>query len=301
MFCTKCGARCDVGRFCGSCGAPLEAPGQQQAAPGATPNSGETTMNEQFPCGILQPPNAKVFGVNANGVTYGNELYPFNIITGIFKQNDSTAVTLGVYYMKVAGNQFFLVYKHSDRERAVKALKYAQQKIAEAHGETIKEDTSNEGVVYDLKGVRGRHMKIYEDRVVLTVKATLGSFITGNISDGEKTIYFEDCIGVQFKESGLQIGYLQFETAGRLMNNASSNFFNENTFTWDTTVQTNEFMKKVADYARERVRACKHSAAAPAAPAVSGADELKKFKELLDLGIITQEEFDKKKQQILGF
>lgn len=32
----------------------------------------------------------------------------------------------------------------------------------------------------------------------------------------------------------------------------------------------------------------------------SAADELKKFKELLDMGIITQEEFDAKKKQILG-
>ena len=33
---------------------------------------------------------------------------------------------------------------------------------------------------------------------------------------------------------------------------------------------------------------------------VSAADELKKFKELLDMGIITQEEFDAKKKQLLG-
>lgn len=32
----------------------------------------------------------------------------------------------------------------------------------------------------------------------------------------------------------------------------------------------------------------------------SSADELKKFKELLDMGIITQEEFDAKKKQLLG-
>lgn len=35
-------------------------------------------------------------------------------------------------------------------------------------------------------------------------------------------------------------------------------------------------------------------------PAVSSADELKKFKELLDMGVITQEEFDQKKKQLLG-
>ena len=32
----------------------------------------------------------------------------------------------------------------------------------------------------------------------------------------------------------------------------------------------------------------------------SAADELKKFKELLDMGVITQEEFDAKKKEILG-
>ena len=40
------------------------------------------------------------------------------------------------------------------------------------------------------------------------------------------------------------------------------------------------------------------SAAQPAA--ISGAEELKKFKELLDMGIISQEEFDAKKKQLLG-
>jgi len=32
----------------------------------------------------------------------------------------------------------------------------------------------------------------------------------------------------------------------------------------------------------------------------SNADELKKYKDLLDSGIITQEEFDAKKEQLLG-
>jgi len=39
---------------------------------------------------------------------------------------------------------------------------------------------------------------------------------------------------------------------------------------------------------------------APSAPAASAMDELKKLKELLDMGIVTQEEFDAKKKQLLG-
>ena len=44
-------------------------------------------------------------------------------------------------------------------------------------------------------------------------------------------------------------------------------------------------------------------AAAPAEPAAAGAgtaDELKKFKVLLVSGVITQEEFDAKKKELLG-
>ncbi len=44
-----------------------------------------------------------------------------------------------------------------------------------------------------------------------------------------------------------------------------------------------------------------HAATNAAAPAaLSPADELKKFKELLDMDVITQEEFDTKKKQLLG-
>lgn len=38
----------------------------------------------------------------------------------------------------------------------------------------------------------------------------------------------------------------------------------------------------------------------PAQTSVSSADEIKKFKDLLDSGVITQEEFDAKKKQLLG-
>lgn len=40
--------------------------------------------------------------------------------------------------------------------------------------------------------------------------------------------------------------------------------------------------------------------AAPDAPAISVADELKKFKELLDMGVISNEDFEEKKKQLLG-
>ena len=56
----------------------------------------------------------------------------------------------------------------------------------------------------------------------------------------------------------------------------------------------------ISDNLHELVFRAKQIASTPAPAAISGADELKKFKELLDAGILTQEEFDAKKKQILG-
>ena len=164
-----------------------------------------------------------------------------------------------------------------------------------------KENAKATGAVYFFEGVRGRILTVYEDKVILTTRLTAGSLITGNATDGEKTIYFVDCIGVQFKKCDMTLGYIQFETASGVMNNKANNMFNENSFTWDVTVVSNETMEEVANYIKEKIDECKRLKSVGYAPAsTSTADELKKFKDLLDAGIITQEEFNAKKKQLLG-
>ena len=88
-------------------------------------------------------------------------------------------------------------------------------------------------LVYSIDGVRGRRIRIYPYKCVIHTHVTIGSVLTGNATDGEKTIYFKDVIGIQYKKPGAFIGYLQFETAAMTMNNVDSNYFNENTFTFD--------------------------------------------------------------------
>lgn len=158
------------------------------------------------------------------------------------------------------------------------------------------------GCVYSIDGIRGRHIDIYENKCMIKTKVTIGSLITSNATDGEKTIYYRDCIGIQFKPSKLAIGYLQFETASGMMNNKGSNFFGENTFTFDQTVISNQKMEEVANYVRSRIDKIKSADDKPPTivNSVSPAEEILKMKELLDLGIISQEEFDLKKKQLLG-
>lgn len=57
----------------------------------------------------------------------------------------------------------------------------------------------------------------------------------------------------------------------------------------------------LAEELKEYIEWCiQNNSAKSSAPAVSNLDEIKKLKELLDIGAITQEEFDAKKAQLLN-
>ena len=58
--------------------------------------------------------------------------------------------------------------------------------------------------------------------------------------------------------------------------------------------------KNILSHIQQALDSAKSSSAPPAAPQSSGADEILKYKQLLDSGVITQEEFDAKKKQLLG-
>ena len=114
--------------------------------------------------------------------------------------------------------------------------------------------------IYEFEGVRGRNLKLYDTKIVITTNVTVGSLLTGNVTDGEKTLFLSDVVGVQFKRSGmLLIGYLQFETPSMQMNNKSDNMFSENTFTFEDNKNdiTNELMKALYDYIVDRIEEIK--------------------------------------------
>ena len=95
-------------------------------------------------------------------------------------------------------------------------------------------------------GARGRTLSIYDTKCVINTSVTAGSILSGNATDGEKTIFYLDCVGIQFKEAGRTIGFLQLETPSMQMNNQTSNVSSENTFTFeDVPGSTNAVMQIV--------------------------------------------------------
>jgi len=202
---------------------------------------------------------------------------------------------LFVLFLPIPALIVFLVLHFSDANKQEKEI-HKEKPKKEALGF---QPTTEEGVCYAVKGVRGRFLRVYEDKCIITVKPGLGSLITHNVTDGEKTIYFVDCVGVQFKEAGVLIGYLQLETASALGNNRRDNFFAENSFTFDTTTISNEDMKTVVNFIKEKIDQLKKRQNNPTVSSISSADELKKYKDLFDAGVLTQEEFEQKKKELL--
>lgn len=173
--------------------------------------------------------------------------------------------------------------------------------VKELSADECKEQATNEEkTVFFFDGGVGDKLSVYEDRVVIKHKGVLNFMAMG--IHGDKTIYYSDLTAIQYKAGGMLAGHIQFsllggnESRGGVLNAASD----ENTITFNA--DKNAEAQKICEYINNKLREIKTAKTAPvvqAAP-VSSADELKKFKELLDMGIISQEEFDAKKKQLLG-
>lgn len=177
---------------------------------------------------------------------------------------------------------------------------YPEENIQEIVKQLLEEyyrrERIEKGVVYDIDGCRGRHLTVFTDRCIVTTNASVGAILTGNSLDGEKTIFYKDIVGVQFKESGFAIGYLQFETASAQMNNQSSNAFSENTFTFEQNTGDYGSMKEVKDYIVGQVSEYKK---------ISGKTEricadITTICNLFEKDLLTKEEFELLKQKVLS-
>lgn len=164
----------------------------------------------------------------------------------------------------------------------------------------------DENTIYEIDGNMGKILKVYEDRCVISTKAGIKSFAFGGLmgaTRGDKEFYYSDITSVQFKNLKTTTGYLQFEYAG---SHSGNNFTSENSFTFSATIGTKKYndlkeaMPPIYEYILGKVREHKNQKNGTVVQQISSADELAKFKKLLDDGVISQDEFDAKKKQLLG-
>lgn len=152
------------------------------------------------------------------------------------------------------------------------------------------------GEITRAVGVNGTVI-VLENKIVITRKRGVATAILHGMK-GDKEIFLSKITSMQLrKPSGITRGYIQFELMGG--NSSQKGLLDatqdENSVLLDPP-QFEQFVrvKEVIENLMNK-REAGHSAA----PAVSSAQELKHWKDLLDSGTISQEEFDRKKKEIL--
>ncbi len=113
-------------------------------------------------------------------------------------------------------------------------------------------------LICTVNGTRGRSMELYDNKCIIKTDVSLESIVTRNANDGEKTIFFIDCCGLQFKEAGNSIGFIQLETSTPQMNNLDNNYYSENSFTFDNGYENNQLMRDIYDYIAVRMEGYKY-------------------------------------------
>ncbi|MEI4827993.1 DUF4429 domain-containing protein [Bacillus sp. FJAT-53711] len=149
--------------------------------------------------------------------------------------------------------------------------------------------------VFEFKGAGKTIVTIDGNFIRVKRKGALNFFNHG--LDGEKTIDVNNLTGVQMKAAGFTSGYIQFIFPGSKESKGG-------VFAATQDENTVMFVKKEQHMAEEIKKYIENFLANKSNPQVaattSGADEIIKYKELMDQGIITEEEFQAKKKQLLG-
>jgi len=150
-----------------------------------------------------------------------------------------------------------------------------------------------------LQGNQGKTLRVDGD--VIRISRAAGAFVAAR----EKTLPIAQVTSVEIKKPGsFVVGFIQFSIAGGAARNSSYTLTggafdavqdeNSVVFVGEPNYQIALTIKTYI----EKWSAQRASGDRP--PTASAADEIRKLKSLLDDGILTQEEFDAKKRQLLG-
>lgn len=153
-------------------------------------------------------------------------------------------------------------------------------------------------LVFEIEG-EGANLEIYEDKVVIKRKGILSAATMR----ADKTIYISAIGSINLKNPGMiSGGILNFGTGNsnetiNLIGSGVFTQFDDNSFIY--LKKSHQAVLKAKEYIEKRMLELKNPTSPIQVQQLSAADELRKFKQLLDDGIISQAEFDEKKKQLL--
>lgn len=147
---------------------------------------------------------------------------------------------------------------------------------------------------FEFKSNGKFNVEVTPESVSIEIRGIMNYLNKGG-SKGNKIIAIRDISAIQFKKPRITTGYVQFAYNGSIETKGGSNAAvkdeNSITFTQKELAQAEEMVALIEKYRSNR---------SVGNGATSTADEIKKYKELYDEGILTKEEFQKKKAELLN-
>ncbi len=135
---------------------------------------------------------------------------------------------------------------------------------------------------------------ILNDRGLVIKRGLRGALLGGGFIRGDKTIPYTSIVAVQLKKAGMLAGYIQFTLSGG--SDAKGGVFqsarDENSINFHRHSGNNEKFAELKALVEERIGGQSRVS--------SSLDDLEKLAGLRDKGIITEEEFQNKKAQLLS-
>ena len=201
---------------------------------------------------------------------------------------------------KDRGNLVIFTPNNDDLEPFVDPLRAS----ADANQATV--DADREARLADMIcSARGRNgqVHLFEDRVLITRQGFVSAFSFG--FRGDKEILIQEITSIGWKEPGFTTGYIHFGYRGGQMPVRTSVFADDSIVNnEDAVIFTEEHqpdferLKKLLEERRAEINRPQVITAVAEGP--SPMDELKKLAELKEMGIVTEDEFEQKKKQLLG-
>lgn len=149
-------------------------------------------------------------------------------------------------------------------------------------------------------GVGNTIVRIDNNRLTITRKG-VRAFINYGLK-GEKTILLNQISAVQLKKCGVAAGYIQFVLSGSRenKNGLQDALKDENTVTFNIDQKkANANAEEIKNYIEE-YNANQNGSTTIVQNIKTPIEQVKELKELLDMGAITQDEFEQKKKELLN-
>ncbi len=151
-----------------------------------------------------------------------------------------------------------------------------------------------------FKGINGQ-AELYSNKVIIKRKGIMSKLTQGFFLP-DKTLYLNQITGIKLKKASLVTnGFIEFILSGNLefKKGLLAQTHSENSIFFRITVFNTKAINEEAEDFKNSIEEMINNTSNNVNP-TSSADELAKFKKLLDERVITKEEFEKKKKQLLS-